>query len=352
MPSVQPRPVGLTLRLRLALWRTAALLALGALTLWEVRHTLGLTPPALLLAGAVLLILAPAVGYWLAGQVTSPLTRIIATTARLRADNPDDRLPLRRTGDELDQLSATINGLLDRIAADLAHSRDFVANAAHELRSPLTAIQSAVEIALNQERTPEEYGELLGEIAEVSNHLRVLVNQLLLLAESDSGPLNLKKDAVRLDHVVEKAVSMFQGVAEHEQIELTALRLAAVTVLGNEAHLRQVVNNLLDNAIKFNRPGGQVRVELRANAAAGEATLLVSDTGPGIAPEDLPRVFDRFYQVDKSRRRETHARGTGLGLSICQSIVRAHLGAIAAESTPGQGSRFTVVLPLFMPHAV
>jgi heavy metal sensor kinase len=304
-----------------------------------------------LLVGGIILVLAPLAGYWLAGRATRPLNQIIATTASLRPDNPGDRLPLRRTGDELDQLSATINGLLDRIAADLAQSRDFVANAAHELRSPLTAIQSSVEIALNQERTPEEYVELLGEVSEVSNHLRVLVNQLLLLAESDTGPLNLKKDVVRLDHVIEKAVSMFQGVAESEQIELLALRLTAVTVLGNESHLRQVVNNLLDNAIKFNRPGGQVRIELLADAHHGQATLRVWDTGRGIAPEDLPHVFDRFYRVDKSRQRQTHARSTGLGLSICESIVGAHLGTISAESTPGQGSCFTVVLPLYVPPA-
>jgi heavy metal sensor kinase len=297
----------------------------------------------MLLVGAAILFVSPLGGYWLAGRSTQPLTWIMDTTARLHPANLEERLQLRGTRDELDRLSATINGFLDRIAAYLRQNREFTANAAHELRSPLAAVQNSLEVALNAERSTEEYKELIGETLEECGILRDLVNQLLLLAESDAGRFEIGAEAIRLDHVVAKSCEMFAGVAEAAELTLN-IRLEPVQVYGEAGRLRQVINNLVDNAIKFSARGGLINVELAIDSATRQAVLRVSDTGQGIAVEDVPHVFERFYRGDKSRQRKSKTGGTGLGLSICESIVEAHGGQIQVESVQGQGTSVTVYL--------
>jgi heavy metal sensor kinase len=296
----------------------------------------------IVLAGVAILLVAPPVGYWLAGRAVSPLQTIIDTTDRVRPGAMAERLPLRGTRDELDQLSATINGLLDRLAGHLARQRDFVANAAHELRSPLAALRTAVEVALQRDRTAPEYQELLADVVEEVAALSGLVNQLLLLAEGDAERLQPGQGVVPLAEVAARAVDMFQGVAEQRGVGLAVVRTEPVTVPGDAAHVRQVVHNLIDNAIKFTPAGGRVGVEVGPGLAGG-ARLVVRDTGAGIAAADLPHVFDRFFRADRSRSRE--ARGTGLGLSICQAIVTAYGGRIVVDSAPGKGTTVTVDLP-------
>lgn len=296
-------------------------------------------------AGLAILLAAPLGGFWLAGRATHPLARIITTAARLRPSRMEERLPIRGVGDQLDQLSATINSFLDQIADYLARNREFVANAAHELRSPLAAIQSSVEVALNADRSTEEYQELLAEIVDECSRLGALVNQLLLLAESDVGRLKAERNPVRIDQLIATSVDMFRGAAEERGVELLAGDLRPTMVLGDAARLRQVVNNLIDNSLKFTPAGGQIRVALMEKAETEQVLLRVSDTGAGIAPDDLPHVFDRFYTGDKSRHRDESHCGSGLGLSICQSIVAAHEGEIRVHSTLGHGATFEVLLP-------
>lgn len=299
----------------------------------------------MLIVGATLLIAAPLGGYWLAGRATQPLGEIIRAAAKVRPSQLDERLPLRHTGDELDQLSSTINGLLDRIAEYLEQNREFTANAAHELRSPLAAIRSAVEVALNAPRSPREYHELLCEIVEQIGELSLLVNQLLLLAESESSEAPCSEEPVHLDRLVSRALDMFRGVAEERDIELRCDLIAPVVVFGDVARLREVVNNLLDNALKFTSHGGWVNVALEFDPTAQRARLRVADNGIGIPTPDLPHVYDRFYRADRARTRESQTRGNGLGLSICKAIVTAHRGRIEVQSTPGWGSIFLVSLP-------
>lgn len=290
-------------------------------------------------------------GWWLAGRAIKPIAHISGTAARLRPARLDERLPIRPTGDELEQLSRTINDLLDRIAAYLAQNREFIANAAHELRSPLAAIQSSVEVTLNADRRIDEYQELLYEIVEECSSLAGLVNQLLLLAESD-GPALVNREAVRLDQLVNRSLDMFRGVAEERNIDLRASRLDPVTVRGDATSLWQVVNNLVDNALKFSHPGGHVSVDVHEDRPEGPALIRVTDDGCGIAPQDLPHVFERFFQGDRSRQRQFATRGSGLGLSICQAIVDAHGGSITVTSTVNQGTQFTVVLPALFAEGV
>jgi two-component system, OmpR family, heavy metal sensor histidine kinase CusS len=299
----------------------------------------------ILTAFALILVAAPLIGYWLAGRAIRPLATILHTTARLHPDNLNERLPLRGSGDELDQLSATLNGMLDRLAAHLEQQRSFVANAAHELRSPLTAMRTALEVTLDRERTLAEYRELLTDLIEECTSLGILINHLLLLAEGDAGLLHAD-DEVRLDLLVQRAADMFQGIAEQRGLSLHVKAPEPVTIAGNRVHLREVIHNLLDNALKFTPEGGKVSLELIAPSEATWVCFRVRDTGVGISAEDLPKVFERFFRADKSRQRDRPAGGNGLGLPICQSIVRSYGGQISLESTLGKGTTVTVSLPI------
>lgn len=298
----------------------------------------------MLMAYTLILVVAPLSGYWLAGRATRPLATILQTTARLHPDNLSERLPLRGSGDELDQLSATMNGMLDRLAAHLEQQRTFVADAAHELRSPLTAMRTTLEVALEHERSPAEYRELFSDLIEECASLGNLINHLLLLAEGDAGLLHADGE-VRLDEIVSRAGDMFQGIAEQRGICLQVKAIEPVVIRGNRVHLREVIHNLIDNALKFTPEGGSVTVEVSAPAGFRQAQLRVGDTGIGISPDDLPRVFERFFRADKSRQRE-RGSGTGLGLPICRAIVHSYEGSIAITSTPGKGTTVTVTLPL------
>jgi heavy metal sensor kinase len=301
-----------------------------------------------LVVSAVLLF-APLGGFWLATRIRRPWANIVKTTEQLRPSKLDERLPIRNTGDELDQLSLAFNRLLDRIANYLKQKNDFLANAAHELRTPLAAIRSTIEVSLSNKRSPQEYEQLLADVLEESASLEVLVNQLLLLSETEADSLRIHGERVDFRAVVDGAVEMFRGVAEYRGIQLEANELPVLSVEGNRHHLRQVLNNLLDNALKFTPPGGRVRVVLRRDDIEGRAVLEVNDTGLGIPAGDLQCVFDRFFRCDRSRRRDSETRGTGLGLSICQAIVNAHGGKISVHSETARGTTFTVSLPLADP---
>jgi signal transduction histidine kinase len=222
--------------------------------------------------------------------------------------------------------------------------RDFVANAAHELRSPLAAVRTAVEVALQRDRAVSEYQDLLADVAEEASSLSALVNQLLLLAEGDAERLNPGGGTVRLADIATRAADMFQGVADQRGVVLAVTRADAVVVRGDAGHVRQVIHNLVDNALKFTPAGGRVEVDV-GPGSPGRAKVRVRDTGVGIATADLPHVFDRFFNADRARPRDGEARGTGLGLSICQTIVTAYGGRLDVASELGRGTTVTVELP-------
>lgn len=301
-----------------------------------------------LMAVAAVLVLAPACGYWLARRAARTIGEIIETAARLRPSRLEERLPVQGTDDELDHLARTVNRLLDRVADYLEQRRDLLANAAHELRTPLAAIRSSVEVALAGDRSPMEYRELLEDVIEQGQSLETLVNQLLLLTETEteSDRLRVQSEPVPLDLVVARGVDMFRGVAESHGVTLATSRLDPVVTPGNRQHLRQVVNNLIDNAVKYTPEGGVIDVALTAVPERRQVKLTVRDNGAGIPPEDLPRVFERFFRADRARTRDGAVAGSGLGLSICQAVVQAHGGEITCESTPGAGTTVTVTLPV------
>jgi len=296
--------------------------------------------------GFVVLI-APVGGYILAVQATKPVADIINTTSRLRPQNLTERFVIKGTGDELDRLAITINGFLDRIATFIEKKREFIANAAHELRSPLTAIGAASELALARERTPEEYRETLGEISDKCEHFRLLINQLLLLAETEAGA-NIPHHVIQMDRIIEKSYDMFKDVALQQHIHFKLDSTSPALVLGEARQIQQVVNNLIDNALKFTAEGGTIVVELYKEAS--NIVFNVSDTGVGISKEDQSKVFDRFFQADRSHTKNAEALGgNGLGLSICKAIVESMGGTISVTSIPEKGSTFTITLPLIGP---
>ena len=294
--------------------------------------------------GVLILLAAPALGYLLAGIATKDLETLTATAARLRPSHLDERLPYRGVDDEFDRLAHTINGLLDRIAAYLAEKQSFLANAAHELRTPIAAIRSSAEVSLAGERSTDDYRSLLEQVIEESEVLETLVNQVLLLSEASATLETLVTGEAPLSSIVAKAVDMFRGVAELKDVRLASTVQEGIVVRGNKQHLRQVVNNLIDNAIKYGRRGDAVTISLAADSSAQTVVLEVNDTGPGIAADDVPRVFERFFRADRARQRN-ETRGTGLGLSICQTIVEAHGGRISCQSREGSGTTMTVELP-------
>ncbi len=296
--------------------------------------------------GLLILLLAPLGGLLLAKQAIEPLQRLIKTTERLRPSHLDERLELRGVGDELDQLAGKINTFLDQIADHLQKNREFVANAAHDLRSPLAAIQSSVEVTLEKSRSVNEYEELLYQITDEVHHLGQLVNQLLQLAETEATETEIPLEPVPLAEIVIKTVEMFEPVAEESGVRLSFEPAKEIVVMGQPRQLRQVLTNLVDNAIKFTEKGGRVTIGLDFDSKHEYGLMTVSDTGIGIPPEAVDRVFDRFYQVEKSRQRFGGKRGNGLGLSICQSIVQSNGGTITVTSQLGKGTTFSVSLPL------
>jgi two-component system heavy metal sensor histidine kinase CusS len=270
--------------------------------------------------------------------------RTIAEVARrVAAGDLAARIDLQHGDREIVQLARDIDAMIERLGLLLGLQQRFVANAAHELRSPLTAVRTSAEVALGRDRSPQEYRELLGELVEQAEGLGALINRLLVLAEGDAGQLRGGGEVVPLARLAERAAEMFRGVAEHRGVTLRTAVAAPAPVLGEAAHLRQVVNNLIDNALKFTPAGGSVGVEVTAEG--GAAVLRVSDTGPGIPPADLRLVFDRFVGGDRSRRRGHPAGGTGLGLSICRAVVHGYRGTITLDSAPGR-TVATVRLPL------
>jgi heavy metal sensor kinase len=287
------------------------------------------------------LILSVAGGYVLAARALRPVGRMAEAARRISASNLHQRIEVTNPSDELGRLAATLNAMLDRIDATFAATRRFTADASHELKTPITAIRTEAEVALCSSRTTEALVEVLESVVEEADRLARLADRLLALSRDDAGSGQGLRVPVRLDTLVEAAMERVRAPAERSGLSTGIDPLPALVLDGDPDRLREVLDNLLENAQKYNRSGGSIRVSLRLDN--GQAVIAVIDSGLGIPPEALPRIFDRFFRVDSSRSRRTG--GAGLGLSIVKAIVEAHAGRIEVESRLGQGSTFRVVLP-------
>jgi len=301
----------------------------------------------LTVVGLVLCGLTPLTGWWLAVRATQPVHDILETADRLKPTLLADRLPVRGVGDELDHLAGTINSLLDDVASHVERQEEFVADAAHELRGPLASLRSVIEAALNRDGDPEEYREALETVLDETRYLVKLANNLLLLTESAGAHPPMALTPVDLTEIVRPVVAMFAGAAEERGIVIDTMQPEErARVAADPGHVRQVVGNLLDNAIRFTPRGGRVRVGVDREPGDDWVVLTVGDSGVGIAPEHLPRLFDRFFKVDPARSRTAEeGRSGGLGLPICKAIVERLGGMIAVSSRAGAGTIVTVRLP-------
>ncbi len=291
-----------------------------------------------LMLGTVLgTLLAIVVGAAIAQVALAPIDGITRTASQInRAQDLSRRIPDDGSTDELGRLAVTFNEMLDRIEGMFERQRQLVADVSHELRTPLTTIRGEVDLMTRANRLDPEG---LAAMRQESDRMARMVSDLLLLAQADSG-LAVERYPVQLADLVTDVLRQARALAPQAD-RLVLAAVTPVTVLGDADRLRQLLLNLIDNAFKHNPPGTRVRLALWAEDH--HAVLTVADDGPGIPPEDLPHLFERFYRVDKARSRS--AGGTGLGLSIVKWIVTAHEGTVTVSSAPGQGSTFTVRLP-------
>jgi heavy metal sensor kinase len=307
----------------------------------DVDVQLGHLQTGVFLAVPVALALSGGLAYLLARTALAPMERLHRLTEQITAERLDRRLPVANPGDELGRLTQTINAMIGRLERSFALVRRFTADASHELRTPLTAIRTEAEVVLAKPLGLAEHQQLLGSILEEVEWLTRLTDQLLALSREDAGVPKQAFELVELAALLGGVVETMRPLAEAKGLELHADCAETARVWGDGVRLRQVFYNLLDNAIKYTPEGGRVAVVLGKEGDA--PVVLVRDTGVGIPPEHLPRVFDRFYRVDKARSRALG--GSGLGLSIAQSIVAAHGGRIELASEPGRGTTCTVTLP-------
>ena len=300
---------------------------------------------AFALAIPLSIVLASCGGYFLARRSLSPVVEMGTQAGRIGADNLHQRLQVTNTQDELGHLAQSFNGLLDRLDQSFEQQRRFMADASHELRTPVAILFGEADIALSQaSRSLEDYRESLDILRAEAKRLKHIVEDLFTLARADAGQYPLTLTDFYLDELVTECSRSVRTLAAAKQITISCDTSKEMPIRADEALLRRMIVNLLDNAIKYTPPGGNVSVTW--NIQDSQYRIVVSDTGQGIPSELQSRIFERFFRVDKARSRsENDGGGAGLGLSISRWIVQAHAGQLELTRSDMGGSTFTVLLP-------
>jgi signal transduction histidine kinase len=351
-------------------------LIIGALqvgiSLEDLSDTMRTLLKVMLLMAPVMLLVASGGGLFLANRALTPIDRLTRTAQRISADDLSQRLNFQGADDEVGRLAYTFDAMLARLQSAFEQQRHFTADASHELRTPLTAIIGQIDVAIERPRDAESYRATLDTVREQARRLTRLANDLLFLARVDAQPTPIAHELIDLCSLLPAIVAQVELLADERQQQITLDQPSELFVHGNEDDLIRLFLNLLDNAIRYTPHGGRITItaalgsseQMQAGAnsryaaidghdrprtqASAQPWVIVSikDTGPGVKPEHLPRLFDRFFRIDRGRNRAQG--GSGLGLAIAQSIASAHGGRLEARSTPGQGSTFIATLP----HAV
>jgi len=300
---------------------------------------------SLFLGSLLTLAIASVGGFWLADRAMRPVQTITHAARSIGETDLSRRINLK-TKDELGELANTFDSMLARLQAAFERQRQFVADASHELRTPLTIVNLETSRALEARRSPKEYERALRVIHSENEFMSHLVNDLLTLARMDNEQVTLEKTPLDLSDVAVDAIDRLTPLAARNKVRLETGDLPETRMQGDYQTLLQMVSNLIENAIKYT-DGDDKRVCIETGTSDGFAWVRVSDNGPGIDPEHLPHLFDRFYRVDKARARVMDHQsetltGSGLGLSIIQWIAHAHGGEVRVESSPGSGSSFEV----------
>jgi len=291
-----------------------------------------------ILTMAALFLLAVAAGWFMARRALSGVAEVTRTARRISEGMLDDRVPVTRRAEEIDQLAATFNLMLDRIQGLVTGIKEMTDNIAHDLKSPITRIRGQAELALVGDGPLEE---LAATAIEESDRLLAMIDAMLFISRTEAGVTRPELRPVDLADLVRSACELFQSVAEDKGIHLSWSATESLPLMADAPLVQRLTANLLDNAIKYTPAGGKVQLTLTRDGN-GSALLRVQDTGPGISAADLPHIFDRFYRGDPSRSQP----GSGLGLSFARAVAHAHGGDIRVESTPGRGSTFTAELPV------
>lgn len=307
----------------------------------EVERLLSSLLTILLTLTPLVLLGAAVGGYLMMSQPLKPVVSLTLKAERIGIGEPGERLPVIRTGDELERLSLSLNRMISRLEDALAHNRRFSADVSHELRTPLTILRGELEHVIQLQNVGPDVAEPVGSALEEIDRLAQIVESLLTISHLDTGGARIEFNRFDLQEMVKTTAEQMKLLADEKQITMSSDTSEAVYSLGDESRIKQVLVNLLDNAIKYSHPGGHVVTSVRSDDNA--AVLTVSDDGAGIPAEALPHVFDRFYRAEKARPRGT--AGAGLGLSIVEAICRAHGGTVTVESTEGKGTTVEVRLP-------
>ncbi len=300
----------------------------------------------IVLAIAIILsvLLAGCGGWLLARRSLSPLAAMASATERITANNLDERLPVVAK-DELGRLASRFNELLSRLSASFSQQRQFMADASHELRTPLSVVRTAAQVTLQKpERSDSEYRDALALIEQQAGRLSRIVEDMFALTRADMNQLPLDIGEIYLDEIIADTTRAARILAQRKDVRLKSQDPPEAPYQGDDRLLRQMISNLLDNAIKFTPEGGTVEVQLQR--VGGSYQITVSDTGCGIPDELQARIFDRFFRADKARAGTNGSGGAGLGLAISRSIAELHSGRLTLDSSGPGGSAFCISLPL------
>lgn len=289
--------------------------------------------------GVVILFFGLAGGWWISSRAIRPVENISATAIKISAGDLSQRINTAETESELGQLATVLNSTFARLESAFAQQKQFASDAAHELRTPVSVILTQAQTALSRDRQPPEYKQTIEACQRAAQRMRKLISSLLELARLDAGQEQMKRLPFDLSKTVADCVELVRPLADEHGVKIST-KLSPIEIKGDSERMSLVVTNLLTNAIQYNHDGGAVTIT--AMPEHGMAVLTVKDTGIGIPPEDLPRVFERFYRADKSRS----SGNAGLGLAISKAIVSAHGGSIDVTSEENAGTTFIVRLPL------
>lgn len=311
-------------------------------TMDSVEHTLNRLLLVLLVSMPVALAVSLAGGWFMAGRALRPVDAITLAAQRIAEGDLTQRLTAPASADEIGRLTNTFNDMIDRLETSFRQIRQFSSDVSHEMRTPLTVMRGETELALRRPRENEDYKAVMESNLEEIDRMTRIVDELLFLSRADMGEVKMEHLTVPLDWLIEDVQRQASLLGQEQNIQVTLISNVPAVVSGDELRLRELFLNLVDNAIKYSRFGGTV--EMALTIEQGQARLSVTDHGIGIAEEDWPQIFDRFYRTDNARAHTK--KGTGLGLAICSWIAESHHGRIEVQSQVGEGSTFTVWLPL------
>ena len=296
-----------------------------------------------ILVAIIMLVLGTVIGWQMGRRTAAGVKEMTRVANQFAQGQLGERVLIEGHGREIDGLARTLNAMAERIQTLLRETKESNDHIAHDLRSPIARIRATAEAAVVGPATAEEHVAAAGSIVEECDRLLLMVNTMLDIAETEAGVLKMRFAEMDVSEMARAGVDLFGPAAETKQITLRLKAPMSAVIRGDLQRCQRMLANVLDNAVKYTEPGGSVDVDIRASH--GTVAISVRDTGCGIPPEALSRVFERFYRGDRSR----HQSGNGLGLSLALSVARAHGGDITVVSTPGVGSAFTITLPTTQP---